>query len=346
MKEETTNLPAQHNGWNRILIFIIAIALLCIGYFTVIQNTFVSAEKLLVFLRGAKAFNYTADIVKAEISDRLPQKIKDNVIETALIGKFMDFVITPENVEKLADPGLKIVYKAANTPTSVQNNKVIIDTATYKNQASSYIAGLKLADAFSQPAQDLISSVPAQLTLVDATKNPNASPLIMFLHIRDALRTVGTILAVSWWSLVIALLLVVLINLRNLKRMSRSLGWCFGIPAAIILIGSWVFPILIEVFAPKSTDPIIGESTNGLINSIVTNLFAATRTFGLVCLVLTIIFSLICIFLPLQKVQDQLDTLLNKLHKKPSTKPTHQASHSSSHSPASKQSKPKAKPKH
>lgn len=325
MKEETTIAPAEHKGWNRLLILIVSIALLSIGYFTVIQNTFVSAEKLLVFLRGAKAFNYTADIIKAEISDKLPQKIKDNVIETALIGKFMDFVITPENIDKLAEPGLKIVYKAADTPTSVQNNKVIIDTATYKNQASSYISGLKLADAFSQPAQDLISSVPAQLTLVDATKNPNASPLVMFLHIRDALRTVGTILLVSWWTVVIGLLIVLVLNLRNLKRMSKSLAWVFGIPAVIVVVGSWVFPVLIEVFAPKSSDPIIGESTNGLVNSIVTNLFAATRTFGFVCLILAIVFTLIHLFLPMQKIQAQLDGLLDKVHKKPTPKPVHKA---------------------
>ena len=212
MKNETSPTPARHTGWNRLLIFVLALALLSIGYLSVVQNTFASAGSLQTFLRDAKAFNYTADIVQAEISDRLPQKIKDNVIEQALIAKFMDFVITPENVERLADPGIKILYKTANTPTSIINNKVVIDTTTYKAQASSYIASLKLPDAITQPGQDLVGSVPTQLTLVDITKHPN-SPLALLIRMRNGLRTVHTILIVSWWVTVISLLVLVLLIL-------------------------------------------------------------------------------------------------------------------------------------
>jgi hypothetical protein len=319
MKNQTSSSPAEHTGWNRLLILVIAVALLCIGYLTVIQNTFASAAKLQVFLHDAKAFNYTADIVKAEISDRLPQKIKDNVIEQALIAKFMDFVITPDNVERLSGPGLTLIYKAADTPTSIVNNKVVIDTTTYKSQAASYIAGLKLPDAISGPGQDLVNSVPTQLTLVDNSKHPN-NPLALLIHLRDGLRTVRTVITVAWWAVVLALLTTLILNLRNIKRLSKSLAWGFGIPAVIIVIGSWLFPVLIQVFGPKSTDPIIGDSTNGLINSIVTNMFAATRTFGLVCLAIAVVSSLVYLFVPLQKVQSQLDILLNKIHKQPTKK--------------------------
>jgi len=315
MKNETSPTPARHTGWNRLLIFVLALALLSIGYLSVVQNTFASAGSLQTFLRDAKAFNYTADIVQAEISDRLPQKIKDNVIEQALIAKFMDFVITPENVERLADPGIKIIYKTANTPTSIINNKVVIDTTTYKTQASNYIASLKLPDAITQPGQDLVGSVPTQLTLVDITKHPN-SPLALLIRMRNGLRTVHTILIVSWWVTVISLLVLVLLNLHNLQRLCKSLAWGFGIPAVVIIVGSWLFPVLIAILGPKSTDPIIGDSTNGLVNSLITNAFAATRNFGFICLVIAVITGLIYTFVPMHKTQAQLDATYSKVTKR------------------------------
>jgi hypothetical protein len=304
-----------------------------------VQNAFATSDKLLIFLKEAKAFNYTADIVKSEISDKLPQKIKDNVIESALISKFMDYVITPDNVEKLAGPGLKLVYKAADTPTSIVNNKIVIDTTTYKSQASSYIGGLKLADALAQPANELINSVPTQLTLVDNNKHPN-NPLELLIKLRNGLRTVNTILVYTWWTLAITLLIILLLNLRNLKRLFKSITWSFAIPAVFIIVGSWLIPALISVFGPKSSDPVIGDSTNGLVNSIVTNLFSNTRTFGIVCLVIAIIAGLIYYFVPMQKVQDQLDTILNKLHKKQANNSNHnQHSEHTQHKPAPKKPK-------
>lgn len=315
MKTDNSPMPARHGGWNRLLVLIFSLALLCIGYLSVVQNTFASASSLQNFLRDAKAFNYTADIIQSEISDKLPQKIKDNVIEQALIAKFMDFVITPENVERLANPSIQIIYKTANTPTSIINNKVVIDTTTYKAQASSYIASLKLPDAITQPGLDLVGSVPTQLTLVDITKHPN-SPLALLIRVRGGLRTIRTVLTVSWWVAAAALFLVLVLNLHNIKRLCKSLAWGFGVPAVVIVVGSWVFPVLIAVLGPKSTDPVIGESTNGLVNSLVTNAFAATRNFGFICLVIAIIAGLVYTFVPLHKPQAQLDAAYDKLAKR------------------------------
>lgn len=326
MKTDSTETQTEHTIWNRLLILIISLALLTIGYLSVVQNSLATPEKLMVFLKESKVFNYTADIVKSEISDKLPQKIKDNIIESALITRFMDFVITADNIEKLAEPGLKIVYRSADTPTSIVDNRVVIDTTTYKSQASSYIAGLKLSEAINQPAQDVINSVPTQLTLLDTTKHPN-SPLATLIKIRDSLHMVNTILVVAWWSIIITLLLTILINLRSLKRLCKTLAWGFGTAGIIIFVGSWLFPALISVFGPKSSDPVIGESTNGLINSIINTLFVSTRTFGILCLIVAVVSGLIYYFVPMQKVQDQLDTLLHKNPKMPARKNTATKSH-------------------
>lgn len=316
MKNESKTSPAKkHSGWNRLVALVITISLIIVCYGGALLSNFGTAAKLQNFLHESKSFSYTADIIKAEISDRLPQKIKNNVIELTLINKFMDYIITAENIEKLAQPGLRLTYKAADTPTSIQDNKVVIATATYKDQAISYINGLGLADALKEPANSLISSVPQELTLIDNSKHPN-NPLMVLIRVRDSLRLVHNVVDVLWWVIPIGFVIVLLLNLRNLRRLSKTLAWIFGTPAVFVLLGSWLFPALVGVFGARNTDPVIGDQVNGLINSAASYLFATTRNFGLVCLVLSAIFTLIYIFLPLQKVQHQLDSHLDALSKR------------------------------
>ncbi len=315
MKNESKVSPVKHSGWNRLSAAILIISLIVVCYGTALINNFATAAKLQNFLHESKAFNYTADIIKAEISEKLPQKIKNNVIELTLINKFMDYVITAENIEKLAQPGLRLTYKAADTPTTIQDNKVVIATATYKDQAISYINGLGLADALKEPAQSLVNSVPQELTIIDNSKHPN-NPIMLLIRVRDTLRTVHTVVDVLWWVIPIGFIVVLLLNLRNLRRLSKTLAWIFGVPAVVVLLGSWLFPALIGVFGARNNDPIIGDQVNGLSNSASSYLFATTRNFGLVCLVLSAIFTLIYIFLPMQKIQHQLDSQLDILAKK------------------------------
>ncbi len=315
MKNESKTSPAKHRGWNRLVAVVITISLIVVCYGTALLNNFGTAAKLQNFLHESKSFSYTADIIKAEISDKLPPKIKNNVIELTLITKFMDYVITAENIEKLAQPGLRLTYKAANTPTSIQDNKVVIATATYKDQTISYINSLGLADALKEPAQSLINSVPQELTVIDNSKHPN-NPIMVLIRMRDSLRFVDSMVNVLWWVIPIGFIIVLLLNLRNLRRLSKTLAWIFGTPAVVILLGSWLFPGLIGVFGARNNDPVIGEQVNGLINSASSYLFATTRNFGLVCLVLGVIFTLVYLFLPMQKIQHQLDSQLDALSKK------------------------------
>lgn len=315
MKNESKTSPAKHSGWNRLVAVVITISLIIVCYGTALLNNFGTAAKLQNFLHESKSFSYTADIIKSEISDKLPPKVKNNVIELTLITKFMDYVITAENIEKLAQPGLRLTYKAANTPTSIQDNKVVIATATYKDQAISYINGLGLADALKEPAQSLINSVPQELTVIDNSKHPN-NPIMILIRMRDSLRLVDNMVNVLWWVIPIGFIIVLLLNLRNLRRLSKTLAWIFGTPAVFVLLGSWIFPALIGVFGARNNDPVIGDQVNGLINNASSYLFATTRNFGLVCLVIGAIFTLVYIFLPMQKIQHQLDSQLDVLSKK------------------------------
>ncbi len=322
MSNEKTPAAPEKTAKNRLLILVVTLALLVCAYLGQINNIFKSPENLNAFLQSAKTYSYTADIVKAEISDRLPQKIKDNFIQNALISKFMDFVITPDNVSKVAEPGLKVVYKVSQQPTEIVNNKVVVDTANYKSQASSYISGLKLSDVLNQSINELINSVPNQLTIVDLDKRPN-SALAALIHARDYLKASHTAMVVSWWILALGLVLLLLINLRNFKRMFKSLSWGFGLAGGIIVIGSWVFPSLFSAFGPKSSDEVIGESLNGLINSIFYTYHSQLRNFGVVCLIIAVIAGLTYMFVPLQKFQDQVNAQLDKLHKKPKSNHPH-----------------------
>lgn len=316
MKAETDQIKPRHRGWNILLVLIVSISLIVVCYGGAVLDSIGTAAKLQSFLHQSKAFSYTADIIKAEVSDRLPQKIKDNVIEAALISKFMDFVITPDNIERLAEPGLKLTYKAADTPTSIVDNKVVINTTTYKSQANTYINSLNLSESLKNPAQTLIGSVPAELVLVDNTKHPN-NALAILIQVRNSLRTLRTVVTTLWWIIPIAFLILILINLRSLRRLAKSLTWLFAIPAVFVIVGSWLLPALISVFGARSSDPVIGDQINGLINAVSSYLFGTTRNFGFVCLVLAVIFGLVYYFMPFSKIQNQLDSQLDRLHPKP-----------------------------
>ncbi len=315
MKNEAKTSPTKHSGWNRFIAIIVTISLILICYGTALINNFGTAAKLQNFLHESNSFSYTAEIIKAEISERLPQEIKKNVIQSALINKFMDYIITAENIEKLAQPGLRLTYKAADTPTSIQDNKVVIATATYKDQAIGYVNSLNLPDTLKSPAQSLVNSVPQELVLIDNSKHPN-NPLMVLIRVRDSLRVVHNMVDILWWLIPVGFIVILLLNLRNLRRLSKTLAWVFGAPAVVVLLGSWIFPALISAFGARSTDPVIGEQVNGLINSAATYLFSTTRNFGIVCLVLSAIFAVIYIFLPMQKIQNQLDSQLDLLSTK------------------------------
>lgn len=278
MKEVSPKKPA-HNGWNRFLLITLTFLLVLCTYATVLRDNFLTAAKAYVFLKEAKVFVVTADIVKSEINAKLPESIKDNYIKNAVVAKLLDIVVTPENVAKVAEPGINAAYRLAKAPTDIENNKVVLDTSQYKTQASEYIPSLGLPKVITEAANDLIAAVPAELTLVDLEKRPN-SLLATFIRIREMMKTINDIANVLWVITIINLLALVVVNLKSLGRLLHSLGWSFGVAGSLIVVGSYIFTPIIGAIVPQSTDPVIGNSMNTLVNNITAQYFVLTRGYG------------------------------------------------------------------
>ena len=290
MKEVTTTKPA-HSGWNKFLLILLTVLLVLGTYATVIRDNFLTGAKAFVFLKEAKVFVSTAEIVKSEINAKLPASIKDNFIKQALVGKILDIVVTPENVAKVAEPGINAAYKLAQAPTDIEGNKVVLDTSKYKQQASEYIPSLQLPKVVTDAANELVKSVPNDLTIVDLEKRPN-SILATFIRIRDMMRTINDITNILWVLTLINLIALVVVNLKSIGRLLHSLGWSFGVAGSVVVVGSFIFPPIMSSVIPQSTDPVIGNAMNTMVNNIIYQYFVITRGYGWL---LVVIAALACL---------------------------------------------------
>lgn len=294
MKEATVTKPA-HSGWNKFLLILLTVLLVLCTYATVLRDNFLTGAKAFVFLKEAKVFVTTAEIVKSEINAKLPDSIKNNYIKQAIVSKLLDIIITPENVAKVAEPGINAAYKLAKAPTDIENNKVVLDTTQYKQQASEYIPGLQLPKVITDAANDLVNAVPNDLTIVDLEKRPN-SILATFIRIRDLMRTINDVTNVLWVLTIINLIALVLVNIKSIGRLLHSFGWSFGVAGSIVVVGSYIFPPIATAVVPQSTDPIIGNAMNTMVSNIIYQYFVLTRGYGWL-LVLIAVFACLAYWL-------------------------------------------------
>lgn len=319
--KETASIKPAHNGWNRFLLILLTILLVVCTYATVLRDNFLTGAKAFVFLKEAKVFVTTAEIVKSEINNKLPASIKDNYIKNAIVSKLLDIVVTPENVAKVAEPGINAAYKLAKAPTEIENNKVVLDTSQYKKQASEYIPGLQLPKVITEAANDLVNAVPDNLTIVDLQKRPNAL-LATFIRIRDVMRTINDITNVLWVLTVINLLALVIVNLKSLGRLLHSIGWSFGVAGSIIVVGSYIFPPITSSVIPQSTDPVIGNAMNTMVNNITYQYFALTRGYGWLLVVIAAFACLAYWLINTKRAKELLSGGFDKFKQTLSGKPT------------------------
>lgn len=290
---EANSIKPAHNGWNKFLLILLSILLVLCTYGTVLRDNFLTAAKAFVFLKEAKVFITTAEIVKAEISAKLPDSIKNNYIKQAIVAKLLDIIITPENVAKIAEPGINAAYKLAKAPTDIEKNKVVLDTSQYKKQASEYIPSLQFPKVITETANDLVNAVPNDLTIVDLQKRPN-SILATFIRIRDMMRTINDAVNTLWILTILNIIVVVLVNLKRIGQMLYGFGWSFGVAGSIIVVGSYIFPPITSSIIPQSTDPVVGNSMSTLTNNVVSQYFYLTRGYGWFLVVIALLACLAC----------------------------------------------------
>ena len=263
LKKQTEN----HKVWNRVLLTLLSILLVVTSFVVILRDNFISSSKAYLFLKESQAFENVAELAKDTVRNNLPDKVKNNFIEKALIEKIMEIVITPQNIAKIAEPGIQGIYQLSSKAAYIADKNISFNTTAIKTQAQQFIPALGLPKAFVEASDDFVKSVPDDITILDVKKNPN-SPLALFLKIRNAYRALNTIANILWAILLINILAIVLINLKSLARMFKSFAWAFGSAGVVSLLLSYLSPQLASLFigsGTSSTDQAIANLANGLI---------------------------------------------------------------------------------
>jgi len=267
----------SHSGWNRLVLVVLTITLVLVSFASVLRDNFTTGAKSYLFLKESRAFDNIAQIAKNEISDNLPDTIKNNFIKRAIITKIMEMIITPESVSKVAEPAIIKMYKVAGEATNLADKKIVFNTSAFKSQAEQYLPAVGLPQGLADTTSQFVKSVPDTITILDIDKKPN-SPLAVLVKLQSAFKLISTVTNALWWVTAIAILGVLLLNIKNLSRLLKTYCLAFGISGAIILALSYGGPAISSSLLPES-DP-----TNALVNNLINNFCLLTKGYGWILL--------------------------------------------------------------
>lgn len=306
--EKVANKESQNTKWTKALFVILGALMVLSTYTAILRNNLITSERAFGFLKESQAFAVVADMTKAEIEGRLPDDLQSNFIRSAVASRVLDFIVTPESVAKLAEPGLRVAYRLAKLPTNVHNDKIVLDTVQYKEQAREFVPTLQLPTTIANTANRLVDATPDQLTIISLEKK-SGSILAVFIKVRDTIRTINTTAVVLLILVIINILALIIINTKNIKRLLLPVAYLFGTVGLIVIVGSYAFTPIISVLLPLGADSS-AESLNTLATNIIQHFFFLTRGHGWIFILLAIsIFSIHW----LVNRQDSQLPLINKL---------------------------------
>lgn len=266
-----------HSGWNRLVLVILTTTLVLVSFATVLRDNFTTGAKSYLFLKESQAFDNISQIAKNEISNNLPDNIKNNFVKRAIIAKITDIIITPENVAKVAEPGIIRLYTVAGEATKIAEKKIVFETATFKSQAKEYLPAVGLPKGLADTTSEFLGSIPDTITILDVENNPN-SPLAILIKLQTAFKAISTVTSALWWAVIASILAVLLLNIKSLRRLLKTYYLAFGISAALVLGLSYGGPAITSALLPASTP------TNALVNNLVNNFCLMTQGYGWILL--------------------------------------------------------------
>lgn len=266
-----------HAGWNRVVLVILTTTLVLVSFATVLRDNFTTGAKSYLFLKESRAFDNIAQIAKNDISNNLPDNIKNNFIKRAIITKIMDIIITPENVSKVAEPAIIKLYKLSGEATKIADKQIVFDTTVFKSQAKDYLPAVGLPQGLADTTSDFVNSIPNTITILDVENNPN-SPLAILVKLQSAFRAISTVTSALWLAVVVSILAALLLNVKNLRRLLKTYYLAFGISAGLVLGLSYGGPAITASLLPATTP------TNALVNNLVNNFCLMTQGYGWILL--------------------------------------------------------------
>lgn len=290
-----------YKGLHTTMIVLSILALLVVTYAMILINNFKTPEATANFFQKSNVYYYIAEIIKTDVRSRYPASLRTNVVKLTAADTLLNFIITPNIVERISLPVLRTRQKIAQLPLSFANNNLVITTKQYTEQLSTTLASLNLPTVITDAGENLISSVPDKITVVDTKKNPN-SVLVSITQTRALFEHVQAIVTIFWIVLIFALVTLLMINLRLLQRLVSGLMWIFGICGVIVLLFSFLMPLLADALS-NNPNPIDGVLKDQLVNTIVSYYFSLTRTVSIVFLILAVILFLLYYFLPFERLQ-------------------------------------------
>lgn len=278
----TTSEKSQPNKWLvRIAILLLSVSLLLLPYLTVAKSLITNAQNTISLLEKAKTFEYTAEIAKSEIQNRLPEKVKQNLIEQSIINKIIDAIITPKLIQNISEPAIKLAVKQLqeDPKLSVENQKIELDVAPYKQNLSNYVSSLGLPDGIKESANNFSQSLPDKLAIVDVEKNPN-SPLLLLIKLRSLYNNILLANNILWIALLISALSLVALLYKNVLRLSRLVGRSLMTVGVLVIAFSYITPPALSLFVPNNLTESSGSEVAALINELDAQYFAMTQVYG------------------------------------------------------------------
>lgn len=272
------------------ILHTVAIVILCYTVFVV--SIFSSPSALSAHLKQAGLFNDAALLVQAEIVDHFPQELKQRIILNALAVKLLEVVVTPQLIERAAEPALTIAAKIMEQPFTVQNSMLVIDTSGYKQQAATELASGTLPTEIVSIADRVIAAVPNELSLMNLSENPN-KVITTVIQLRALYTHIDSANTIAWLVAIVTFILIVAFNLTNLHRIFRTVGMVYLTAGIVVVIVSLVAPPVITSQLPVSSANLSSLYLNQMVTHASEYFFNLTRTPAMVFLVVGAVLYLI-----------------------------------------------------
>jgi lipid-A-disaccharide synthase-like uncharacterized protein len=295
-----------------LLTFLLGVTLLTLSFSHVIHKNFKDVPSMQAFFQNAKVYDNVSTIVRLEIQSFYPGIVKKNIFLSGLADKLVDTIVTPGTVANVAGPALRLSVKFAQAPTSIINNKVVIATAIYKQQAVQVLKDFGLPKFIVVNAQLIIDAVPAKLTLVNLEKHPN-SILAVIIRIRTFLQYNTAALQIAWMVLVALIVILFLDTIHRIKDFFAAMVWSFGIAGALIML-IYLFRYWIMDMVLPNTQDMITIAQNTLVTDAVSYLLAEIRNIAIIYVGIAISSFVLWRYLNFVKLQVQINKVLRKLH--------------------------------
>lgn len=278
----TKSRNTQPNKWLvRIAIILLCISIFLLPYLTVTKSLITNAQNTINLLKKAKTFEYTAEIAKSEIQSRLPEKVKQNLIEQSIINKIVDVIITPQLIQNISEPAIKLAIKQLqeDPKLSLENQKIELDVSPYKQNLGNYVSSLGLPDGIKESANNFSQSLPDKIAIVDIDKNPN-NPLLILIKLRRLYNNILLANNILWVVLAISALSLVALLYKNVLRLGKLVGKSLVVVGIIVIIFSYLTPPALSLFVPNNLTESSGSEVAALINELDTQYFAMTQVYG------------------------------------------------------------------